>query len=250
MLRKLVLICMATVAWVAAFAEDAGQSTQTLPTVQEIVERNVRARGGLDAWRTIRSMSMGGEMDAGHGMKLPYTLDLQRQHRSRLELHFQGKTAVQVFDGKQGWKVRPYLGVRKIEDYTANELRSAAAEAELDGMLIDYQAKGYSLELSGRDQVQGRDAYKIKVTMPGNIVRYLWLDLQTFLEMKIDGTRRMDGRDRAMETFIRDYRLESGLLMPHTFETAVQGVKEHQTLVVQSIVLNPQFDTKRFAKPE
>jgi hypothetical protein len=250
MLRKIVSILIAIVASTAAFAEDAGQSTQNLPAVQEIVERNVAARGGMEAWRAIRSISMGGEMDAGHGMKLPYTLDLQRPHRSRLELHFQGNTAVQVFDGKRGWKVRPYLGAGKIEDYTAYELRAAAAEAELDGMLMDYRAKGYSLEVSGHDQVQGKDAYKITVTMPGNIVRHLWLDAQTFLEMKIDGTRRMDGRDRAMETFIRDYRLESGLLMPHTFETAVQGVKGRQTLVVQSVVLNPQLDAKRFAKPE
>jgi outer membrane lipoprotein-sorting protein len=247
MLKKLLLLCMALLV-VAPAALSADQPSSSL-SMDQIVEKNAAARGGLAAWRAVQTMRMTGDMDAGHGVKLPYTLDLKRKRKMRLELKFEGKTAVQVYDGKQGWKFRPYLGKTVAETMSPQELQHAAGQTDLDGALMDYSTKGYKLELMGREAVEGKDAYKLKITMPGNVVRHLWVDSASFLEVKIDGTRKMDGKEHAMYTYIRDYKTESGLLIPHLLETETEGVKGTQKLTVQAVVLNPAIDDSRFTKP-
>lgn len=239
-------VCLALVQWpVLGGAETKAPSL----SLSEILHRNAAARGGAEAWRSVRSMSMAGEMDAGHGTKLPYVLSLKRPHKMRLDLQFQGKTAVQVYDGVHGWKLRPFLNRNVAEMMSPEDVSAAATQAELDGMLIDHSAKGYRLQLLGRETIKGRDAYKLEVTMPGGIVRHVWVDATTFLEIKVDGKRRMDSAYRTIETYLRDYKLESGLLVPHVLETATEGIKETQTLTVNSVTLNPTIDDSRFAYP-
>ena len=81
-------------------------------TAAQIVDRNVTARGGLEAWRAVRTMTMSGRLEAGgkKNSELPFVMKMKRSHMSRLEIRFQDQTAVQVYDGQQGWKVRPFLG--------------------------------------------------------------------------------------------------------------------------------------------
>ena len=248
-MRRLILIFGTVICWTTSlFAADAPTPVPAV-TVAQIVARNAAARGGLEAWRAVKTMKMVGEMDAGHGVKLPYSLELKRSHKMRLELQFKGETALETFDGKEGWKLRPFLGRNSIEKMSSAELRAANGETELDGALIDYAAKGCRLELMGEERVEGKDAYKLKLIMPGNIERHIWVDSATMLEVKIDNTRRMDGKDRVMETYLRDYRDESGLLVPHLLETATQGVTGTQKLTVQAVLINPALDDSRFAKP-
>jgi hypothetical protein len=217
--------------------------------VDELVQKNAAARGGLAAWRSLQAMKMSGEMDAGRGVRLPFQLELKRSHKMRLELQVKNDTAVQIYDGKNGWKLRPYLGRSTVEPMSAEELEAAAAETELDGPLMDYAAKGYQLELLGMEPVEGKSAYKLKLTLAGRVERHLWVDAGTFLEVKIDRKRKMDGKDRVMETYLRDYKSQNGLLVPRLLETVTEGVKDSQKLVVQAVVLNPSLPDERFAKP-
>src|SRR5262249_34985476 len=113
-------------------------------SASQVVERNVAARGGLQAWRAVTTMTMSGQIDVGgtKPVKLPFVMTMKRPHKSRFELNFDNQIAYQVYDGAQGWKVRPFLGRNVAEPYTAAEAKSAAETADLDGPLIDYAAKG------------------------------------------------------------------------------------------------------------
>jgi hypothetical protein len=73
-------------------------------------------------------------------------MDLQRPHKQRFELLFNGQTALQVYDGVNGWKLRPYLNRREIELFSSDELKVASTQAELDGYLIDYATKGTQVD--------------------------------------------------------------------------------------------------------
>lgn len=259
-------------------------------SADEIVDRNIAARGGLQAWRNVHSMSVSGKMDAGkvrpfngnsvtevrrgrphirnmrvevrHGkanpppaveegktVQLPYTMELKRPRKMRLELQFDGKTALQVYDGSNGWKLRPYLGKNEAEPFTAEEMHLAAQQQELDGFLIDHAAKGTKVELEGQEQVEGRDTYKLKLTLKSGEERRFWIDAETFLEARMDGTRRMDGKPRTMMTYFRDYKSVDGLMMPHVLETRVDGVRDAERIIVERVALNPMLDDARFSKP-
>jgi hypothetical protein len=265
----------------------AGCGTPAERAAEPIVEKNAEARGGLKAWRQVKALAMAGNLEAGMArdplkqaeaslrtrtenkaearraalrgadaaavakqVQLPFVMELKRPRASRLEIRFQGRTAVQVFDGTRGWKVRPFLGRHEVEPYTDEELRLAAQQAELDGPLIDHAAKGNKVELVGTEKVEGRDAYKLQVTSASGAVRHVWVDAQSYLEVKVDGTRRLDGKPRQVWTAYRDYRPVDGLLIPHTLETTVEGIPGSEKIVVERVSLNAEVADARFSKPE
>jgi hypothetical protein len=255
-------------------------------TAAQIVDKNVAARGGLDAWRAVKTMTLSGKLGAGgnqrpslpvRGQKpgpeavqarsaeevqLPFKMELSRPHKMRFELEFNGQTAVQVFDGAMGWKMRPFLNRRVVEPYTAEELSTASMQADLDGPLVDYQAKGSKIELDGTEKVDGRDNYKIKVTMKSGQVTHVWIDAQSFLETKIDGQpRRLDGVDHPVQVYFRDYRAVNGLQIPFVLETKVlpvgrtaMGTKDPPVPVektfIEKVEVNPKLEQAHFTKPE
>jgi outer membrane lipoprotein-sorting protein len=236
--------CMAALAASCAIAADL--------TAAQIVDQNVAARGGLEAWRAVKTMTMAGEMDAGgkQDVRLPFVMSLKRPNKSRLEIRFQDKTALQVYDGSLGWKYRPFLNREDVEPFTADEAKLAAAAAELDGRLVDYAAKGTKVELAGMEAVEGKSAYKLRLTPKVGSPLNLWVDAQSFLEVKSDGEpRRIDGRTHKVAVMYRDYKTVSGLKIAHTLETVVEGVQPARKISVNTVTLNPRLEDSMFAKP-
>jgi hypothetical protein len=166
-------------------------------------------------------------------------------------LVFAKDTAVQVYDGANGWKLRPYLGRREVEPYAPEELKSASLDSELDGPLVDYAAKGSKVELEGVEKVENQDAYKLKLTLKGGHVQYIWIDAKTFLEDKVEGIpRRMDGKMRPVSIYLRDYKAVNGLMVPYVIETAVEGTKSTHKMFIESVVVNPKLEDSLFTKPK
>ncbi len=236
-------------------------------TAAQIVEKNVAARGGRAAWAAVQAMSWKGKMGAGASTyatvspagklqtrtreeaQLPFTLEFKRPLKTRLELEVNGQRAVQVYDGEQGWKLRPYLGRSGWDPYTPEELKKAAAEPGIDGLLIDYAAKGSRVETAGTEKVEDHDAYKLKVTLKNGQVRHVWLDGQSFLDIKVDGSpRRLDGKPRSVEIYLRDFKAVQGLMIPHRLETAVQGVKNKEKIQIENVAVNPNLNDSLFTK--
>jgi hypothetical protein len=155
-------------------------------------------------------------------VQLPFVMELERPRKMRFELLVNGQTAVQVYDGANGWKLRPFLNRREVEPYTPDELKTASLQADLDGPLVDYASKGTRVELDGMEKVEDRDTYKLKLTMKSGEAIHVWIDAQTFLETKIEGqSRRLDGIYHPVEVYYRDYRPVSGLQIPYALETRV-----------------------------
>ena len=249
-------------------------ATPAQPSAAEIADRNVAARGGLAAWRSVLAMSMTGKMEAGGnerttlpmagrragaGMpaprpkeqaQLPFVMEFKRPHKTRVELQFQGQTAIQVFDGANGWKLRPFLGRKEVEPFTPEEMKSASLDAELDGPLVDYAAKGTKVELEGIEKVEGQDTYKLKLTIKNGQVRRVWINAETFLDVKIEGVpRRMDGKLHPVEIYLRDYRPIKGLMVPYLLETSVQGYQPTHKVIIDNVTVNPKLEDSRFTKP-
>jgi outer membrane lipoprotein-sorting protein len=240
-----VLGCLAAWAASAAGASDL--------TVAQIVDKNIAARGGLQAWRAVNSLTLSGEMDAGGKAdpKLPFVWSMKRPHMSRLEIKVADQTAVQVFDGRQGWKVRPFLNRNDVQPYTAAEAKSAAGWQELDGPLVDYAAKGTQVALAGKESVEGRENYKLKLTYTSGEQRTLWIDAKTFLDTKIDGEpRKLDGKPHKVAVFYRDYRTVKGLTVAHTLETVVDGVKQSHKITIKEVAVNQPLQDGLFRKPQ
>lgn len=281
MIRKAMFL-PAVLVFMTAFAA-AGQNKDSL-SAKEIADRNVEARGGLQAWRAVQTIKITGNMDAGgnnrptlpmpgkrpdSGMpkprptqqiQLPFVMELRRPRMSRVELAFKGQTAIQVFDGTNGWKLRPYLNRMEVEPYTDEEMRTVAFQSELDGPIIDYAAKGTAIELEGTEKVENNDTYKLKLTFKSGSVTHVWIDAKTFLETKMEGPpRRMDGKPRSVEVYFRDYRRVSGLAVPYVMETRIKDTGVPGVIVPSGTVeritadkvdVNPPLEASQFSKAQ
>lgn len=272
------VLCLLLSAAPAFAAGKDKPSAHSLLSAQQIVDRNVAARGGLKAWHAVQTMRMTGKIDVGSvrtkpplplyavtktkykippkteaqakPVQLPFVMELKRPNKMRFEMEFRGDTAVQAYDGSSGWKLRPFLGRSEIEPYTADEMKQAAQQQELDGFLIDYKAKGSKVETDGMDKVNGHEAYKLKLTLKDGQVRHVWVDATTFLDIKIDGTRRMDGKPRQVATYMSDYRTVKGVKVPFVMETSVENVKGSEKIAIQQVELNTELADTQFAKPD
>jgi len=269
---------------IAALGVGASASAAPALAVGEIVARNVAARGGAEAWRKVTTLEMSGTMDANKPfssrpdyhppaaaarprgaqpsaaaqpqgaqddpnrvIQLPFRLEMKRPRMTRLEIEFDKSTAIQIYDGTRGVKIRPFLGRATPEPYTPAELKLAAQEQELDGPLIDYARKGTQIALAGIEPVRGREAYKLKLTLKSGDVRHVWVDAATFLDVQIDGARKLDGKQHAVVTYLADYRSIDGLMMPMLAETTVAGVPGATKLSIDKVAVNPRLDDARFS---
>lgn len=275
-------------------AADAKPAAVARLTAEQVVERNIAARGGLQAWHAVQTMSWSGRMEAGTGdttarswryaeaalmpkprpgttqgkngafvlppnldkpvtdkqVELPFVLDMQRPHKSRLEIAFAGSTAVQVYDGAQGWKVRPFLNRSDVQPFTADEAKAEASKAGIDGPLVDYQAKGTRVALEGVEAVDGSDAYRLALTQKDGSVRHLWIDAHSFLDVKVEGSPRwMDGRMRTVWVAQRDFRTVQGVVLPFSYETSVDGFPNTHKMTIERAEVNPKLDAALFSKP-
>jgi len=293
MLRKLLAVGLVVVfAHSISAAGGTPAATATL-TAAEIVSKNVAARGGLQAWRAVQTISESGKLGAGgdqRGMvappatpppgshskamplptsprlakeaQLPFLMEMERPRKVRLELQFAGKTAIQVYDGMNGWKLRPYLNRLEVEPFTDEESRLASLQPDLDGPLVDYAAKGSRVELDGTEKVNDRNTYKIKVTTKSGEVQHIWIDAETFLEAKVEGQpRRLDGKMHPVEIYYKNYQTVSGLQFPFLFETHVLPAEDAgkgfrgtsyppETIALDKVQVNPKIDAALFTKPQ
>lgn len=269
-----------------AAAADTKPAAPSLSAAQ-VVEKHVAARGGLQAWRGVQTLSVTGKIEAGYGdsvarserlatagegasakrahagilagagkdaaaqqVQLPFKLYMKRPRKSRLEIEFAGATAVQVYDGTSGWKLRPYLHRDDAEAFTAEEAKSEAEKGDLEGPLVDYAAKGTKVELAGVERVEGRPAYKLKLTIKNGDVQHIWIDAQSFLDVKVEGIqRRMDDRMRSVWIYQRDFRSVHGLMVPYVLETVVDGYPQTHKMTIESVAVNGTLEDSQFAKP-
>jgi hypothetical protein len=157
---------------------------------------------------------------------------------------------VQVYDGEHGWKFRPYLNRDDVEPFNADEAKSEQGKADLDGPLVDYVAKGTQVTLEGTEPVDGHTAYRLKLTMKNGDVQHVWIDTQSFLDVKVEGVpRRMDGSMHQVFVHQRDFRSVNGVKIPFEYLTTVEGYPGTHGMVLDSVTVNPPLVDARFARP-
>lgn len=257
-------------AWLGLAAGPASAATPTAspPSLDEILERHATARGGLAAWQAIQTLVEIGRIE--HGAPVPggrragpaqhldpdvrrvvgYRLDLARPHRMRLELSFGGATAIQAFDGQEGYTVQPGPTTAVARPFSAAERRAAAGQLDIEGPLLGAREKGTKVEFQGTERVHDRPAYKLALTTPDGVVRHVWIDASTFLDVKIDGEREIGDRTWPIETYFGDFRRVGAVEVPYASETAINGVHTMERLQLAKVLLNAPLEDSRFTLPK
>lgn len=240
MLRK--AVCMVGLAAVLAVSVGA-------QTLDDVLAKNYEARGGLAKLEAVNTAKITGTMTVGPGVEAPLTFYWKRPNKVRTEFTVQGKTGIQAFDGTTGWMYLPFMGKTEPEKMPEDLTKSVEDEADFEGPLVNWKAKGNTVELLGKENVEGTEAYKLKVTTKNGDVTFVYLDADYYLEIKSEGKRTVRGQEVEYESSVGDYKEVDGLMLPFSVTSKAKGAPQGQTMTFKTIELNVPLEDSLFTMP-
>jgi hypothetical protein len=219
-------------------------------TVDELVAKNIEAKGGADALRAIQSVRFTGKLLITQiQLELGFVQIKKRPGEVRNEASIQGMTQVQASDGKEGWQISPFRGRRDPEKMSADDLKSLSEDAEIGGPLADWKAKGSKVEYLGTEDVDGTAAHKLKVTRKNGDVSFVYLDPDAFLEIRVLTQRVEHGAQIEEEKDLGDYEKVNGVYFPLSIETGAKGDQEKAKITFDKAEANVPLDDAMFRFP-
>lgn len=238
--KTLLSLCAVAFLAVSAFGQ----------TADEILAKNLKAMGGKEKITALQSMRLTGTMKMGP-MEAPVTITKMRPSNSRMDFTIQGMTGTQAFDGTTGWSLMPFGGNKDPQKMAEVEVKDLRADADFDGPTFDYKAKGNKVEFVGKEDVEGTPAYKLHVTTKDGKESNDYFDAETYLMIRSDGVRNIQGQDLEVVTMYSDYKTVEGITIAHSMENHVKGKESMggQVLNITKIDLNPKIDKAIFAMP-
>lgn len=221
-------------------------------TVDEIVAKNAEARGGLDKIEAIKTLRVQGQIRVG-GDFGSFDLGLIQVKKApdsvRNEASVQGLTQVEVWNGKQGWRIDPFQGRKDAEHMTDDDARGLADDAGIAGPLINYKAQGNTIDYRGTEDVDGTQAHKLKVTLKNGDVQTVFLDPDHFIEIRVVSQRKVRGTEVEDTTDFGDYERVDGVFFPFSITTQTKGQGGQQQVTIEKAEANVAVDDSLFAFP-
>jgi outer membrane lipoprotein-sorting protein len=222
-------------------------SIASAQTVDELIAKNNKARGGLEKVRAVKTLKLTGKVFM-QGMEAPAVMSFKRPHMVRTEFTFQGMTAVQGYDGTTAWMVMPFMGKTDPEKMTAEDSKDIEEQSDADGPLVDYKEKGHKVELIGKEDMEGTPVYKIRVTLKNGDIRDIFLDGERYLEVKESSKRKSQGAEIELDTYFSDFKAVDGLMIPHAIESKVKDQSVSQ-VTISKVDLNVDLPDSLFKMP-
>jgi len=217
-------------------------------TVDEVIAKNIQARGGLAKLKAVKTLRTSVKFSDG-SFRADFRQLNKRADKVREEFIVQGMAQIQAYDGKTGWQISPFQGRKDPDLMSADDMKSLIVDADIDGPLVDYKEKGHKAELVGHDSVEGTDCYKVKLSMKNGDVRYYYLDTDSFLELKIEIQTTIRGALQESELYFGDYEQVNGIYYPFAAEQAQKGSSSRAQFSVEKIEQNVSLDDGLFAMP-
>jgi hypothetical protein len=174
------------------------------------------------------------------------TFTKKRPNLLRVDVTFQGKNLAQAYDGQSGWQT-PFMG-NDPQKMTEDDLRDIREQADFDGPLVDYKEKGNTVELIGKEDMEGTDVYKLKVTLKDGNIRYVYLDAENYLELKSSGKMKREGTEYDGETIFSNFQTVDGLVIPFSIEGKING-QTGQQITIEKVETNVKVDDSMFKMP-
>jgi hypothetical protein len=252
---RVILLSMAVLLSSVAVAKNAKELT-----ADEIVARNAQARGGVEAWRHLQTMIWTGqiESDSAPMPAMAFTLEQKRPNKTRFEMIGSGSRTMRIYDGAHGYRVRARReGGPDIRPYSPEELKFAHDSQAIDGPLIDYQAKGSTVRLVGREKLENDNTYHLTVQFASGESQDVWVDAKTFLEVRIDRPAYSSAatggafavRAGSTPVYYRNYKSFDGIQIPTLIEIGGGTGRSTDKMQIERVALNMNIDDRQFERP-
>lgn len=219
-------------------------------TADEIVNKAVAARGGAGKIKAVQSERITGRISFTGGLEGTFVVEVKRPQKMHVEISVEGQKIIRVYDGKSaGWMVNPFGENKDVQPMPADDLKNVSEESDFDGPFVDYKAKGNQIELVGKEELDGKPIFRLKLTNKNGDVRFYLFDASSYLLLKWEGIRKVEDKEFSWESSFSDFRDVQGLKYPFKIDQGSPGTEIQQKLITEKIEINPQIDDAHFAKP-
>ncbi len=217
-------------------------------TADDILAKYFENTGGLQKWNSLASSKMIGTMSM-QGMEFPGTIYSARPNKQRMEFSVQGKNIVQAYDGTDAWWINPFAGGEDPQKMPA-EMSEEFTKAKFESEFINYKEKGHTVELVGKETIEGTETWQIKLTKKNGDVEHHFFDTEYFvliMTRTVINSGPMKGQNSEM--YFSDYQEADGIMFPFFMESKMGG-QSAQKITITSIELNGKYDHEFFAMPK
>ncbi len=209
-------------------------------TADEVISKYITAIGGAEKWSKVQSIKIEGQIEV-QGIAIPYTVQGVQMKGVRVDAEFQGNKIIDITNPTNGWSLNPLMGKNSLSPITDEELKAKLDELDLQDAFVNYKEKGSTVESLGKDEVDGNEYFKIKMTTKNNNEKTYFFDLKTYLIYKVESITKQQGQEIKGDVKYLDYQtIDFGIKMP--FKTDMGQMM----MVSKKIIINPTIDDSIF----
>ncbi len=214
-------------------------------TADEIVTKYITAIGGADNWKKVNSVTSEGTLTV-QGADVAVTMTVLNGKGMRQNISVMGMTGYQIMTPNGGWNYMPFNGQQTPEPATEETVKESADQYDTQGALIDYKTKGHSVEYLGKEDVEGTEAHKLKITHKSGKVETMYLDPVSFLAIRTVTKQKANGQETEITTSMSNYKkLPEGILVPMSVSIPV-GPGMNADLTISKVEINKPVDEAIF----
>lgn len=223
-------------------------STGYSQTADELIVKYAEAMGGEDKLMAIKSVQYTGKF-SGNGADIPMVMIAEREGKARMEMTYQGMNLIRACENNSGWMINPFQGNKEAEKLPPEEVKNMKKHSELEGELINYKQKGYKVEFLGKEDFEGSEVFKVKLTDNDGDITYYFLDATSYLILKDNSKRKIGEKEITAETLYGNYQKVDGIMFPMSIEFREVGSDQGQKVTIEKIETNVKVDESIFKMP-
>ncbi len=220
-------------------------ATVKAQTADEIVNKHIEAIGGMENWKKVNSVVLTGTMSV-QGMSLDVITTVLHNKGSRQDINAMGMNNYQILTPTAGWSFFPIQGQQAPEAMTADDVKEGQTDLDAQGSLIDYKAKGHTVELIGKEDVDGTECFKLKLALKTGKTETYFIDPKTYYIVKSVSIKKANGQEAEVSTGLSNYqKLPEGIVIPMSVSVPF-GPGVNFDYIISKVEVNKAIDEAIF----
>jgi hypothetical protein len=187
---------------------------ETVDSADIVINKYIEAIGGKEKLESIRTIYMEGTLNI-RGQKAISKTWIINNKESRNESTINGFTNWSIVRNDSAWSYNPRRGQKFPEPWPADRIKTSQSGLDIQGTLVDYKKKGYTIEYKGIDQIEGSDVFKIEEKLNESVTKTFYIDLDSYLIIRVRTKSTTKNRVNYSNTDYSNYqKTKDGYMFP------------------------------------